>query len=68
MGVERGRRADVPPFDLEAEPGQEIADVVDAAACLGREVGGLLGLALGAEADQIAKEAMQFPPATLRSP
>jgi hypothetical protein len=60
MGGEGGRRADVPALDLEAERGEEVADVADAAAGLVREVSGFLRLALGPEADQVTEEAVQL--------
>src|SRR5439155_2030822 len=60
MGRERRRRSDIPAVDLEAEGGEEVADVTDAAARLVREMGRLLRLALGAEGHEVAEEVLQL--------
>ena len=56
---ERRGGADVPALDLESEPGEEVADVGDAAPGLLREVLRLLRLALGAERDEVPEELFQ---------
>ena len=68
MRRERRRRADVPAVELEPERGEEVADVADAAARLVGEVRRLLRLALGAEGDQVAKQALELCLRPLRRP
>ena len=58
--VERGGRADVPCLDREAERAQQLLGEFHAAARLLGEVRRLLGLALGAEADECPQELVQL--------
>ena len=60
MRRERRRRADVPAVELEPEVGEEVADEADAPPRLVGEVRRLLRLALGAERDQVAEQALQL--------